>query len=120
MTAADRQRLDKWLWFARLVKTRTLAQELAQSGRVRLNGRKVDSAAQAVKIGDVLTIGLHGRVRVLAVRAFAERRGGAPEAVTLYEDLASDAATEPSGPPAGTGPAPAGGRGRRPPDESSG
>lgn len=82
----DRQRIDKWLWFARVVKTRTLAQELAESGRVRLNGRKVDASSQPVKVGDVLTIGIAGRVRVLEVKAFAERRGGAPEAQTLYED----------------------------------
>lgn len=67
-------------------ETRTLAQELAESGRVRLNGRKVDASSQPVKVGDVLTIGVAGRVRVLEVKAFAERRGGAPEAQTLYED----------------------------------
>ncbi len=87
MSGGDRQRIDKWLWFARVVKTRSLAQDLAESGHVRLNGRKVDAAAQAVKVGDVLTIGLHGRVRILKVITFAERRGGFPEAQRLYEDL---------------------------------
>lgn len=96
MVAEDRQRIDKWLWFARVVKTRALAQELAQSGKVRLNGRKVDAASQAVKRGDVLTIGLHGRVLVLEVLAFAERRGSFPQAQQLYQDR-SEKPLEPEG-----------------------
>ncbi len=91
MSGGDRQRIDKWLWFARVVKTRSLAQDLAESGHVRVNGRKVDAASQAVRVGDVLTIGLRGRVRVLKVAAFAERRGGFPEAQRLYEDLSPPA-----------------------------
>jgi ribosome-associated heat shock protein Hsp15 len=82
-----RQRIDKWLWFARVVKTRTLAQDLAVSGHVRLNGNRVDAASQSVRAGDVLTISLESRVRVLKVAGFAERRGGAPVAQALYEDL---------------------------------
>lgn len=92
---AERQRLDKWLWFARVVKTRPLAQDLAAAGRVRINGRKVTSAAQPVRIGDVLTIGLSGRVRVLRITAFAQRRGSYPQALLLFEDLAADAARPP-------------------------
>lgn len=84
---SDRQRIDKWLVYARVVKTRTLGQALAVSGHVRLNGRKVDDPAQPVKAGDVLTIGLNGRVRVLKVLDFAERRGSATVASALYEDL---------------------------------
>lgn len=84
---SDRQRIDKWLVYARVVKTRTLGQALAASGHVRLNGRKVDDPAQPVKAGDVLTIGLHGRVRVLKVLDFAERRGSFSVASELYEDL---------------------------------
>ncbi|WP_026783247.1 RNA-binding S4 domain-containing protein [Pleomorphomonas koreensis] len=84
---SDRQRIDKWLVYARVVKTRTLGQALAVSGHVRLNGRKIDDPAQPVKAGDVLTIGLHGRVRVLKVLDFAERRGSATVASALYEDL---------------------------------
>lgn len=86
MDGTDRQRIDKWLWFARVVKTRALAQELAESGKVRVNGRKIDAAAQPVRVGDVLTIGLRGRVLVLEVLGFAERRGAYPEARTLYRD----------------------------------
>ncbi|HVV92160.1 MAG TPA: RNA-binding S4 domain-containing protein [Hyphomicrobiales bacterium] len=83
----DRQRLDKWLWFARVVRTRRLAQDLAASGHVRLNGQRVQSASHAVKPGDVLTIALPERVRVLEVAAFAERRGSATAAAPLYRDL---------------------------------
>jgi ribosome-associated heat shock protein Hsp15 len=85
--AEGRQRLDKWLWYARLAKTRTLAQKLAVSGRVRINRDRTDSASHAVKIGDVLTIALAGWVRVLKIVATGERRGPAAEARLLYEDL---------------------------------
>jgi ribosome-associated heat shock protein Hsp15 len=87
MEAAGRQRIDKWLWFARVVKTRSLAQDLAQSGHVRLNGERVKASSHIVREGDVLTIGLESRVRVLKVRGFAEKRGAAPLAEALYEDL---------------------------------
>jgi ribosome-associated heat shock protein Hsp15 len=108
---AGRQRIDKWLWFARVVKTRTLAQALAVSGRVRLNGRKVDQAAQAVKPGDVLTIGVADRVRVLKVLAFAARRGSPAVAGALFEDLTppmepSPSGADPAAEPATTGEAP--------------
>ena len=82
-----RQRLDKWLWYARLTKTRTLAQRLAVSGQVRINRDKADSASQPVKTGDVLTVALPGGVRVLKILATGERRGPASEARLLYEDL---------------------------------
>jgi len=80
-------RLDKWLWFARIVKTRVLAQELAHSGHVRLNGQRIKQAAKPVRIGDVLTIALPARVRVLRVVGFAEQRGGATDGLLLYEEL---------------------------------
>jgi ribosome-associated heat shock protein Hsp15 len=83
----DRQRIDKWLWFARVVKTRPLAQVLATSGRVRVNGRKIDQASAAVRVGDVLTIGVAGRVRVLRITGFAGRRGSAADALALYEEI---------------------------------
>ncbi len=86
----DRQRLDKWLWFARVVKTRAMAQDLAESGRVRLNGRKVDASAQPVRPGDVLTVGLGQRVRVYRVTGLAARRGSYPDALRLYEDLSPE------------------------------
>jgi ribosome-associated heat shock protein Hsp15 len=82
-----RQRIDKWLWFARVVKTRTLAQKLAVSGSVRINRQKCDSASQTVKAGDVLTIALDRRVRVLKVVQPGTRRGGPADAKLLYQDL---------------------------------
>jgi ribosome-associated heat shock protein Hsp15 len=83
----DRQRIDRWLWHARVVRTRTLAAALAESGHVRVNGKKINAASHAVRVGDVLTIGLSGSVKVLRVGSFAERRGGSEDAHTLYEDL---------------------------------
>jgi len=84
---AARQRLDKWLWFARVVKSRTLAAKLVGEGFVRINGVKTDVPAKAVHIGDVLTIALERDVRVLKVMAPGTRRGPFSEAQTLYEDL---------------------------------
>ena len=83
----DRQRIDKWLWHARVVRTRTDAAALITSGHVRLNGARETSPGHGVKAGDVLTVALDARVRVLKVIAFAERRGDAHVAHTLYEDL---------------------------------
>jgi ribosome-associated heat shock protein Hsp15 len=83
----DRQRLDKWLWHARVVKARTSAAELVERGYVRINGVREKSPGHAVKTGDVLTIALDNSVRVMKVIAFAERRGDAASARVLYEDL---------------------------------
>ncbi|MCA6101952.1 RNA-binding S4 domain-containing protein [Bradyrhizobium australafricanum] len=83
----DRQRLDKWLWHARLVKARTSAAELVVSGHVRINGTREKSPGHAVKAGDVVTVALDHSVRVLKVIGFAERRGDASSARVLYEDL---------------------------------
>jgi ribosome-associated heat shock protein Hsp15 len=89
------QRLDKWLWFARVTKSRTLAAELVASGKVRLNRDKIDKPSQTVRPGDVLTVGLGARVRVLEVVAAGRRRGPATEASTLYRDLAPPAPAKP-------------------------
>lgn len=85
--APTRQRLDKWLWFARVLKSRTLAARLVQEGHVRVNGIKADAAAKQVAPGDVLTIALDRNVRILRVLAPGERRGPFPEACLLFEDL---------------------------------
>jgi ribosome-associated heat shock protein Hsp15 len=82
-----RQRIDKWMWHARVVRTRADAAALAASGHVRLNGSRVDAASRPVKVGDVLTVALDRRVRVLKVLGFAERRGPPEAARPLYEDL---------------------------------
>lgn len=84
--SANRQRIDKWLWHARVVKTRTLAQGLVRNGHVRLNGERITDAAHWVRGGDVLTIALESRILVYLVRQFAQRRGSATEARVLYED----------------------------------
>jgi ribosome-associated heat shock protein Hsp15 len=83
----DRQRLDKWLWHARVVKARTSAAALVEAGHVRINGVREKSPGHAVKGGDVLTVGLDRTVRVLKVTGFSERRGDAASARVLYEDL---------------------------------
>jgi len=83
----DRQRLDKWLWHARVVKARTSAAELVESGHVRINGVREKSPGHPVKAGDVVTISLDRGVRLLKVTGFSERRGDAAAARVLYEDL---------------------------------
>ncbi len=88
-------RLDKWLWYARFFKSRSLAARLCEGRRVRLNRRVIDKASRQVRVGDVLTFP-HGRcIRVVRVVALGIRRGPAAEAVGLYEELAP--------PPAATG-----------------
>jgi ribosome-associated heat shock protein Hsp15 len=95
----DRQRIDKWLWHARVVRTRSAAAALAVSGHVRVNGVRVVAPAKLVRAGDVVTIALDARVRVLKVTGFAPRRGAAEAGRALYEDLAPpprrDAVTPP-------------------------
>ena len=83
----ERQRLDKWLWHARVVKARTSAAALVEAGHVRINGVREKAPGHAVKIGDVLTIGLDRSVRILKVAGFSERRGDATAARVLYKDL---------------------------------
>ena len=83
----DRQRLDKWLWFARFAKSRTLAAKLVASGVVRVNGQRIDNAARPLSIGDVITIALARRTLVVRVEGLGDRRGPAPEARQLYADL---------------------------------
>jgi ribosome-associated heat shock protein Hsp15 len=83
----DRQRLDKWLWHARVVRARTSAARLVEAGHVRVNGVRETAPGHAIKAGDVLTVGLDRTVRVLKVVGFSERRGDAGVARALYEDL---------------------------------
>ncbi len=79
-------RIDKWLWFARVVKSRTLAAGLIEDGKVRLNRERTTKPSQGVRVGDVLTIAVGPRIRVLEVMALGTRRGPAPEAQALYLD----------------------------------
>lgn len=85
-TAAG-QRIDKWLWYTRTVKTRSLAGNLARNGRVRINGARVSKPSTLVRIGDVVTFVHLRTVRTLEVTAPGTRRGPSAEALTLYRDL---------------------------------
>lgn len=103
-SAAATQRLDKWLWCARLAKTRTQAAALVSSGKIRINRIKTDKPAHAVKAGDVITASLGPKIRVLAVKAIGDRRGSADIARRLFDDLTpaplpSDTARASEGPP---------------------
>lgn len=80
-------RVDKWLWFARLFKSRTLASALCHSGKLRINGVIVEKAHYSLKPGDVLTFPKADYIRVIRVVALGSRRGPATEAQSLYEDL---------------------------------
>ena len=84
---ADSLRLDKFLWFARIVKTRGQAQALAEQGRIRIGGRVVDRAHAPVRVGDVLSFAQRGAVRVLKVEALPVRRGPPAEARGLYSEV---------------------------------
>ena len=84
---ADSLRLDKFLWFARIVKTRALAQQLAQDGHLRVDGRVVDRAHAPVRPGDVLAFALRGKVRVIRVEQLPKRRGPPAEAREMYSEI---------------------------------
>ena len=83
----QRQRIDRWLWHARVVRSRTAAAALTGAGYVRVNGLRVTAPGHTLRIGDVVTVALDRTVRVLKVRGFAERRGAAAMAAGLYDDL---------------------------------
>ncbi len=85
--SGERQRIDKWLWHARVVKTRADAAGLVAGGGVRLNGVRQTSPGHTVKAGDVLTIALDRTVLVLKVIGFSERRGNAVLARSLYQPM---------------------------------
>lgn len=80
-------RIDKFLWFTRLARSRSLAQAIAQDGHVRLNGRRIERAHAAVRAGDLITFPSGDAVRVVRVLALPLRRGPVAEAQACYEDL---------------------------------
>jgi ribosome-associated heat shock protein Hsp15 len=84
---SESQRIDKWLWHARVVKTRTLAAGLVTAGHLRLNRARISKPSHTVRPGDVITVALDSRVVVLRIEAVAARRGPASEAAMLYTDL---------------------------------
>ena len=83
----DAQRLDKWLWCARLTKTRTGAVRLIEAGKVRVNGTRALKPSRSVQAGDVVTATLLGKLAIVRVMGCSERRGPASLAHRLYEDL---------------------------------
>ena len=86
--AGSLQRIDRWLWFARIAKSRTLAQALIERGKVRINRVKIDKTSTTVGPGDVLTLSLGPRVLSIEILGIGSRRGPAAEAQALYRDLA--------------------------------
>ncbi len=86
-STVERQRIDRWLWHVRLVRTRGVAAALAGGGFVRVNGTRIDAPGRMVRTGDVITVALDRGVRVVKVMGFVERRGPAITAATLYQDL---------------------------------
>ena len=85
--AVGTQRLDKWLWYARFCKTRSLATSICRHGDVRVNKVPVRKSNHAVRNGDVLTFAQGQRIRVIRIEGLGTRRGPAAEAQTLYEDI---------------------------------
>ena len=84
----DFQRLDKWLWCARLASTRAACAGMAESGLIRINRQPTDKPHAKVRVGDILTVPLNGSVRVMEVLQLAGRRGPAPQARLLYATVA--------------------------------
>ena len=87
ITEQDSLRVDKYLWFARFFKTRSLATKRANGGRIRINGNKIKKSSDTVRIGDILTFVQGNEIRVIRVLNLGTRRGPAQEAQSLYEDI---------------------------------
>jgi ribosome-associated heat shock protein Hsp15 len=83
-------RIDRFLYFIRLVKSRTLARTVIEEGHVRIDGKRAAKPSEEVRTGSIIALPLHGRVRVLRVLAVPDRRGPAPEARLCYEELGID------------------------------
>lgn len=98
-------RIDKFLFFIRLIKSRTQAQALIDEGRTRIDGRRVEKPSDTVRIGSTVALPLRGQVRVLRVLALPTRRGPAPEAQACYEELAEPTPSFPHPVDGTTGPA---------------
>ena len=83
-------RIDRFLFFIRLVKSRTLAHAIVEEGYVRIDGKRVEKPSEDVRVGSTIALPLRGKVRVLKVLSLPERRGPAPEARACYEELGID------------------------------
>ena len=84
-------RIDRFLYFVRLAKSRTIAQSLVETGHIRIDGKRIEKPSEPVHPDSVVALPLHGRTRVLKVIALPVRRGPAPEARACYEELDVDA-----------------------------
>ncbi|HVF93798.1 MAG TPA: RNA-binding S4 domain-containing protein [Sphingomonas sp.] len=84
---AESMRLDRFLWFARLAKSRDTARDIAVDGHLRIDGRAIDRAHAPVRIGNILTFAHGSRIRVVRIEALPARRGPAPEAQACYQEL---------------------------------
>jgi ribosome-associated heat shock protein Hsp15 len=87
-------RLDRFLWYARIVKTRSAAQALCEKGLLRIDGRRVERSAASVRVGSILAFPIQGKVRVLRVEVLPIRRGPPGEARLCYEDLVTDSGVQ--------------------------
>jgi ribosome-associated heat shock protein Hsp15 len=94
----DCQRIDKWLWHARVVRTRSSAAKLASAGHVRVNGSRISTPSRTVRAEDVITVALDRNVRILKVAGFAARRGSSNTARTLYLEMTQASGREPKSP----------------------
>ena len=83
-------RIDRFLFFIRLLKSRTQAQAVIETGHVRIDGKRVEKPSEDVRVGSTIALPLRGRVRVLKVLSIPEGRGPAPEARACYEELGPD------------------------------
>jgi len=83
-------RLDRFLFFIRLTKSRTLAQGIIDEGRVRIDGKRVEKSSEEVRVGSIVALPLHERVRIVKVLSLPARRGPAAEARLCYEELGID------------------------------
>ena len=90
--ATATMRVDRFLWFERLAKTRSMAQTIANKGTLRIDGRRIDRAHATVRIGSVIAWPWNGAVRIVRVEALPDRRGPASEAATLYTAIETGAA----------------------------
>lgn len=96
-TSSTAQRIDKWLWYARFFKSRSLATRFANAGKIRVNRQRINKSSHMVRAGDVLTFALGTRVRVIRIIASGVRRGPATEARTLYEEIEPETSTASDG-----------------------
>lgn len=94
MTEQDSLRVDKYLWFTRFFKTRSLATKRANGGHIRINGNKIKKSSDTVRIGDILTFAQGNEIRVIRVLNLGTRRGPAQEAQSLYEDITPNEDTD--------------------------